>query len=49
MLNLHKIFKENNKTKQGETFTSVIASIQGVVVFVVVAAMVVYVLKNGGF
>lgn len=49
MLNLHRIFKENNKTKQGETFTSVIAAIQGVVVFVVVAAMVAYVLTHGGF
>ena len=49
MLNLYRIFKENNKTKQGETFTGVIAAVQGVVVFVVVAAIVAYVLKNGGF
>lgn len=49
MLNLHRIFKENNKTKQGAAFTNAIAAIQGVVVFVVAAAIVAYMLKNGGF
>lgn len=49
MFKLHGIFKANNKTKQGEAFTNVIAAIQRVVIFVVVAAMVAYVLTHGGF
>lgn len=49
MFNLYKLFKENNKTKQAQTFNSVVAAIQGVVIFVIVAAMFAYVLTHGGF
>ena len=49
MFNLYGLFKSNNETKQGKMFTGIVAAVQGVVIFVVIAAMFAYVLNHGGF
>lgn len=49
MFNLYGLFKKNNETKEGKIFSNVVASIQGIVIFVIVASMIVYVLNHGGF
>lgn len=49
MLNLHKIFKENNKTKQGKAFGDVVAAIHTIAILAFAAAIIVYAMNHGSF
>lgn len=46
MINLHKHFKENNKTKHGKIFTRIVYLIQLGFTIITLAALAIYVMRG---